>query len=60
MNSYSETKGTLKEVCALIAREVSAKIKDDDGGSLAENLKEVNDVCNENAAPEPSDIRTSR
>jgi hypothetical protein len=60
MNSYSETKGTLKEVCALIAREVSAKIKDDEGGILAENLKEVNGVCNENAALGPSAIRTSR
>ena len=60
MNSYSETKGTLKEVCALIAREVSAKIKDDEGGTLAENLKEVNGVCNENAALGPSAIRTSR
>ena len=47
MNSYSETKGTLKEVCALIAREVSAKIKGEEGGTLAENLKEVNGVCNE-------------
>ena len=46
MNSYSETRGTLKEVCALIAREVSVKIKDDEGGTLA--------------ALGPSAIRTSR
>jgi ferric-dicitrate binding protein FerR (iron transport regulator) len=45
MNSYSETKDVLKEVCAFIAREVSAKIKDA-GETLAKDLKEVHGVCN--------------
>ena len=60
MNSYSETRGALKEVCAFIAREVSAKIKDDAGGTLAEDLKEVNGVCNEKAALEANAIQRSR
>jgi hypothetical protein len=50
MNSYSETRGALKEVCALIADEVSAKVKEDAGGTPAENLKEANSVCNQKAA----------
>ena len=60
MNSYSETRGELKEVCAFIAREVSAKIKDDAGGTLAEDLKEVNGVCSERAALGANAIQTSR
>ena len=47
MNSYSETRGALREVCALIAGRVSAKIKEDAGGTSAEVLKEVNSVCDE-------------
>jgi hypothetical protein len=39
---------------------VNAKIKDDEGGTLAEDLKEVDGVFNENAALGPSAIRTSR
>ncbi len=39
MNSYSETRGALKEVCTLVAGEVSAKIKED--GTPAEDLKEI-------------------
>lgn len=50
MNSYSETRDVLKEVCAFIAREVRAKVEDDAGGTLAEDLKEINSVCNEKAA----------
>jgi hypothetical protein len=50
MNSYSETKGALEEVCAFIAREVSAKIKENAGETLAEDLKEVNNACNEKFA----------
>jgi hypothetical protein len=38
MNSNSETRGALKEVCAFIAREASANV----GGTLAEDLKEAN------------------
>jgi hypothetical protein len=41
MNSYSETRGALKEVCAFIVREVSANV----GGTLAEDFKEIKDVC---------------
>jgi hypothetical protein len=50
MNSYSETRGAFKEVCAFIAREVIAKIKNDARGTLAEDLKEINSACNEKAA----------
>ena len=50
MNSYSETRAALEEVCAFIAPEVSAKIKEDAGRTLVEDLKEVNSVCNEKAA----------
>jgi hypothetical protein len=59
MNSYSETRGALEEVCALIGRDVSTKIKEDAGGTLAEDLKEINSVCNENAALGPA-IQRSR
>src|SRR5262245_31504673 len=52
MNSYSETRGALKEICAFIAREVSAMTKD------AEDLKEVNSVCSEKVGPNA--IQTSR
>ena len=50
MNNYSETRGALREVCALVAGEVSAKIKADAGGTTAEELKEVTSVCDEKAA----------
>jgi hypothetical protein len=60
MNSYSEKRGALKEVCGFIAHEVSAKIKDDAGGTLAEDLKEVNSVCSEKAALEANASQTSR
>src|SRR5512144_672387 len=60
MNSYSEKRGALEEVCAFIAHEVSAKIKDDAGGTLAEDLKEVNSVCSEKAALGANAIQTSR
>lgn len=50
LNSYSETRDALKEVCAFIAREVSARVEDDAGRTLAEDLKEINSVCNEKAA----------
>ena len=33
MNRYSETRGALEEMCAFIAREVNAKIKEDVGGT---------------------------
>ena len=60
MNSYSATRSALKEVCALIAREVSAKTKEDAGGTLAEDLKDVNSLCNEKAALGANGIQTSR
>jgi hypothetical protein len=44
MNSYSEMRGALKEACAFIAREASAKSKE--GGTLEEDPKQVNSVCN--------------
>jgi hypothetical protein len=40
----------LKEVCAFIAREVSAKVEDDAGRTPAEDLKEANSICIEKAA----------
>src|SRR4029453_15114528 len=39
MNNYSETRAALREVCALVAGEVSAKIKADAGGTTAGELK---------------------
>jgi hypothetical protein len=60
MNTYSETRGALKEVCALIVGEVNAKIKEDAGGMLAEDLKEVNSVCDEKAALGVNAIQRSR
>ena len=50
INGYSETKGALKGVCAYIARETGEKIKEDAGGKLPEDLKEVNSLCIEKAA----------
>jgi hypothetical protein len=50
MNSYLEARGALKEVCALVAGKVSAKIKADAGGTTAEELKVVTSVCDEKAA----------
>jgi hypothetical protein len=50
MNSYSETRAALEEVCAFIAPKVSAKIKEDAGETLAEDLKGVNNACNEKFA----------
>ena len=46
MNGYSEKEGALKQVCAFIAREVSAKSKDN-RETVAEDLKAVNGVCDE-------------
>jgi hypothetical protein len=60
MNGYSETRGALEEVCALIAGGVRAKIKEDEGETQAEDLKEVNGVCNEKAALGANTIETSR
>jgi hypothetical protein len=60
MNSYLETRAALEEVCAFIAPEVSAKIKEDAGGTLAEDLKEVNSVCNEKAALGANAIQASK
>jgi hypothetical protein len=45
MNSYSEMRGALKDACAFIAREASAKSKE--GGTVAKDPKQVNSVCNE-------------
>jgi hypothetical protein len=39
---------------------MSAKIREDAVGTLAEDLKEVNSVCNENAALAANAIQTSR
>ena len=50
MNNYSETRGALREVCALVASEVSAKIKADAGGTTAKDLKDASSVCDEKAA----------
>jgi hypothetical protein len=50
MNSYSETRGALREVCALVAAEVSATVKKDAGGTLAKDLKEASGVCDQKAA----------
>jgi aryl-alcohol dehydrogenase-like predicted oxidoreductase len=50
MNSYSETRDALQEVCAFIAREVSAKIKEDAAETLVENLKQVHGICDEKVA----------
>ena len=50
MNNYSETRGALREVCALVAGEVSAKVKADAGGTPAENLKDANSICDQKAA----------
>jgi hypothetical protein len=50
MNNYSETKAALSEVCALVAGEVSAKIKANPGGTTVGELKEVTSVCDEKAA----------
>jgi len=49
MNSYSETRRALNVACAFIASEASAKLKEDAGRIPAEDLKEVNGVCNEKA-----------
>lgn len=45
MNNYSETRGALREVCALVAGEVSAKIKADAGGTTTKDLKDASSVC---------------
>jgi hypothetical protein len=47
-------------MCAFIAREVNAKIKEDVGGTLAEELKGVNSLCNEKAAVEVDIVQSSR
>lgn len=58
MNSYTETRGALKETCAFIEREASTRIKEDARGMLAGDLQEVNSVCYEKDALGAS--RTSR
>ncbi len=40
----------LKKVCALVAGEVSAKIKADAGGTTAKDLKDASSVCDQKAA----------
>src|SRR5262245_14228131 len=50
VNNYSETRGALREVCVLIAGEVSEMVKEDAGGTPAENLKDANSVCDQKAA----------
>jgi hypothetical protein len=58
MNSYSETRGALNVACAfIIAREANAKIKEE---TLAEDLKEVNGVCNEKATLGTNTTETPR
>jgi hypothetical protein len=58
INSSSEMRGALNVVCAfIISREASAKIKEE---TLAEDLKEVNSVCNEKAALGTNTIETPR
>ena len=59
VNSYSETRSALKEVCAFVAREASA-IKEDARGMLAGDLKEANSLCNDEGALGASAIQTSR
>jgi len=58
IDSYSETKGALEGVCAFVAREVSETVKEDARGTLPEELKGVNSLCNEKAAL--AAIQTSR
>ena len=60
MNRYSETRGALEEMCAFIAREVNAKIKEDVRGTLAEELRGVNALCNEKAAVGANIVQSSR
>jgi hypothetical protein len=50
MNNYSETKAALREVCALVAGEVSAKIKADAEETTAKDLKDASSVCDQKAA----------
>jgi hypothetical protein len=50
MATKSETRDALKEVCAFIARDLSAKIKEDAAETLVENLKQVHGVCDEQVA----------
>jgi hypothetical protein len=47
MNSYLEARGALKEVCAFIPREVTARVKDGVVGPLIGDLGNLNDVCYE-------------
>jgi hypothetical protein len=47
MNSYLEARGALKEVCAFIAREVSARVKGDSAMPFAGDLEDANNVCHE-------------
>ena len=60
MNSYSEMRAALNVACAFIASEASAKLKEDAGGIPAEDLKEVNSVCNEKAALGANTVQASR
>ena len=50
MNSYLDATGALKEVCAFIAREASARVKDAAGSAgrpFAGDLENANSVCHE-------------
>jgi len=60
MNSYSEMRAALNVACAFIASEASAKLKEDAGGIPAEDLKEVNSVCNEKASLGANTVQASR
>ena len=60
MNRYSETRGALEEICAFITREVNAKIKEDVRGTLAEELRGVNALCNKKAAVGANIVQSSR
>jgi ferric-dicitrate binding protein FerR (iron transport regulator) len=50
MNRYSETRDALQEVCAFIAREVNAKIKEDAAETPSGSLKQVHGICDEKVA----------
>jgi len=54
MNRYSETRDALQAVCAFIAREVSAKIKEDAAETPVESLKQVHGICDEKVAFHPT------
>jgi hypothetical protein len=53
-------RAALNVACAFIGSEASAKLKEDAGGIPAEDLKEVNSVCNEKAALGANTVQASR